>query len=87
MARVHPGNLSSRVPDHETIFDHVAEQTRNQEFEKRTWDTATSRGGGRSRGRGGGRSEARCCFGCGEPGHIIRDCPTTGSFPRSNGRR
>ncbi|KAL4571735.1 hypothetical protein LXL04_018500 [Taraxacum kok-saghyz] len=90
MARVHPGNLNSRVPDHQTIFDHVTEHLRNQDFETRTCDAANPRGGGGGGGRGRGRGRGggvRTCFGCGELGHIIRDCPATASFPRSNTRR
>lgn len=49
--------------------------------------TSRGGGGGRSRGCGSGRSEhVRCCFGCGELGHIIRDYLTTSSFAKSNGR-
>ncbi|XP_024967765.1 dnaJ homolog subfamily C member 7-like [Cynara cardunculus var. scolymus] len=90
MARVHPGNMNSRVPDdYRTTSDHLDDQPRNHDFEKKARDAATPRGGGRAGvGRGGGRSEyIKCCYGCGEPGHIVRDCPTAGSSARSYGRR
>lgn len=92
MARVHPGNMNSRLPDdHRTTSDHLDDQSRNHDFEKKARDVSIPRGGGGGRagvGRGGGRSEyIKCCYGCGEPGHFVRDCPTTGPSARSYGRR
>ncbi|KAK9055518.1 hypothetical protein SSX86_026602 [Deinandra increscens subsp. villosa] len=84
MARVHPRNLSSELPDHRSSSDHLNEQPHNHDFVKKTSYVDVSRGGGTARAGGG---HVRCCYRCGDPGHIIRQCPFPGSTPRFTARR